>query len=143
MIKYFEENPEALQITNNMYGEPKAKQRIWIELTHKLNDTEGPLKPSFKWTKCWNDMIIYTENRVQKFMTGEDTGKLHRGPNDVERRMLILLGKEDILKYWEESATLFVKPDSYIEDDDEERYDDELSTWTVDIKVCLFILNLK
>lgn len=139
MIKYFEENPDALQITNNIYGDSKAKQRIWIELTHKLNATEGPLKPSFKWNKCWSDIVIYTENRARKIMAGEDTaGKCHRGPNDLERRMLILLGKEDILKYWE---SLTINTNTKVSAVDDRFYEDDLTSWS-EIKVSI-ILKIK
>ncbi|CAD7077288.1 unnamed protein product [Hermetia illucens] len=98
IVEYFEENPQALRILNGT--DNRAKQRVWIELTHKLNSLDGALKTTSKWGKYWNDIIIYTKTRAKTFISGEC--RCDRPPTETEQRILTLIGQLSLLKMWQQ-----------------------------------------
>lgn len=97
MLNYFEANPKYLRIVSGSSGDSKAKQRIWIELAHRLNSMEGTLKSTAKWSKYWNDIIIYTKNRAHHSMMGT---KIEKYPTEFDKKILHIIGQNDLLKNW-------------------------------------------
>lgn len=97
LLRYFQENENSLRIINGSTGDAKAKQRIWIELAHRLNTMTGTMKSTAKWAKYWNDIVFYTKNRAQQTLLGT---KPIKHPNEFDKKMLTLIGHDDLLKQW-------------------------------------------
>lgn len=100
LMKYFEDRPGAFLVSGNSASDTRAKQRVWIELAHKLNGVEGALKPSARWAKYWNDLVLYTKTRAHQAVNGtKDYVKISR-PNEFDQRLLRIVGKDDLLQAW-------------------------------------------
>lgn len=112
LIKYFEDNPLALEAcgssaTTILSEMGRQKNRTWIELAHKLNAIDGTLKPSMKWAKYWNDLIVYTKTLAQNSAGNDDDGVQKarpRPPTTTEERLLQLIGCQQLLNEWQMCA---------------------------------------
>lgn len=104
MLKYFEDHPDAIRYVNNVIDSPKAKQRIWIELTHKLNASEGPIRPTYKWAKCWSDLVAYSINRAKRIISGQTTVVTNRLSAGWDSRILRVVGQHHLLDYWDKAV---------------------------------------
>lgn len=85
----------------------RQKNRTWIELAHKLNAIDGTLKPSMKWAKYWNDLIVYTKTLAQNSAGNDDDGVQKarpRPPTTTEERLLQLIGCQQLLNEWQMCA---------------------------------------
>lgn len=101
LMKYFEDRPGAFLVSGNSAGDARAKQRVWIELAHKLNGVEGALKPSARWAKYWNDLVLYTKMRAHQAVNGgKDYVNSHSHPSEFDQRLLRIVGKHDLLQAW-------------------------------------------
>lgn len=124
LVKYFEENPDAIRVANNMTGDSKIKQRVWIDLTHKLNSINGTMKTSSKWAKYWCDIVNYTRNRAKRAISHQITAANDRPPTDIEKRMLIIVGQKNLLDewvtYWSQLSTTSYKIKFESDGDEEE-----------------------
>lgn len=99
-MKYFEDRPGAFLVSGNSAGDTRAKQRVWIELAHKLNGVEGALKPTARWAKYWNDLVLYTKTRAHQAVNeGKDYVRSSR-PSEFDQRLLRIVGKDDLLQAW-------------------------------------------
>lgn len=101
-MKYFEDRPGAFLVSGHSAHDTRAKQRVWIELAHKLNGVEGALKPSARWAKYWNDLVLYTKTRAHQAVNGgKDYVKSSRShPSEFDQRLLRIVGKHDLLQLW-------------------------------------------
>lgn len=146
LVKYFEDNPDAIRVATNMIGDSKVKQRVWIELTHRLNGIDGVLKTSSKWAKYWNDIVNYTRNRAKRALSNQITASNDRPPTDIERRMLTIVGQKYLAdhwtKYWTEisSGKYEIKKEHQFEADEEESEWVDLSNDGIDEVSFLFCL---
>lgn len=88
---------------------------------------EGTLKTSAKWAKYWNDIVIYTKTRARN---GDKEFKHERPPNSIDKRILIIIGQDHLLKSWNKRVSLdnLKKADTNYEDDDVENVLDSILT---------------
>lgn len=88
---------------------------------------EGTLKTAAKWAKYWNDIVIYTKTRARN---GDKEFKNERPPNSIDKRILIIIGQDHLLKSWNKRVSLdnLKKPDTNYEDDDVENVLDSILT---------------
>lgn len=97
LIKYFEDRPGAILVCENSARDPRAKQRIWIELAHKLNGVDGALKPSARWAKYWHDMVLNAKMKAKRAISGES---FPNQPNKFDERLLRVVKEFDLLQKW-------------------------------------------
>lgn len=103
MVKYFEENPKAIDLLIHAPSDTREKHRIWMDLTQRLNEIDGVVKPSLKWMKYWNDIVAYTKSRAKKVVCGQLSG-FERPPTDLEKRMLRVVQQHNLVEEWTKVA---------------------------------------
>lgn len=112
-------------MSGNSAGDTRAKQRVWIELAHKLNGVEGALKPTSRWAKYWNDLVLYTKTRAHQAVNGGmdyiKSGRSH--PSEFDQRLLRIVGQHDLLQAWLVLCETSTKEET-VEDVAEELNDD-------------------
>lgn len=132
LIKYFEDNPDSTRVAN-MTGDSKVKQRVWIDLTHKLNSINGTMKTASKWSKYWCDIVNYTRNRAKRAISHQIQASNDRPPTDIEKRMLTVVGQKYLvdqwIKYWSELSTTNFKIKFESEYEEGEEEGEEESEW--------------
>lgn len=88
------------------------KNKIWTSITHRLNDVDGGvLKSSLKWAKSWADMKVYAKSRAKMAISGQAPQNARR-PTDLDRRILTVIGQEDLLIGWENALTEYSNSNS-------------------------------
>lgn len=64
---------------------------------------DGTLKTSSKWSKYWNDIVIYTKTRA---VNGYKEFKNERPANSIDKRILKIIGQDHLLKSWNKRVSL-------------------------------------
>lgn len=85
-------------------GDNAMKSKIWTSVAKRLNEVQGGVvKSSAKWSKSWADMKVYTKARAKAGIN--KTAPINsRRPTELDRRILMVIGQEELLSNWEESV---------------------------------------